>query len=112
MEKGVKIRLLTEEHETDKSMQGTIKAPEKNPLFKIRYVTPPIMLRTAIYDKKHVNVYLGASLDDSVPSLWSNNPRLVKIMSDYFEELWNSAREDKSERRPKLEKMNKGANLL
>lgn len=112
MKKGVKIRFLTEEHENDQTMERTIKALEKNPLFRIRYVPAPIMLRTAIYDKKHVNVYLGASLDDSVPSLWSNNLRLVKIMDDYFEELWNSAHEDKSDRRPKLEKMNKGANLL
>ncbi len=96
MKKGVKIRVITEEHEKDKSIQRTIKALEKDPLFKIRYVTAPIMLRTAIYDKKHVNMYLGTSSEDLVPSLWSNNSRLVKIMSDNFEELWNTAREDKA----------------
>ena len=105
MKKGVKIRLLTEEHEKDKTMDRTIKTLKRNPLFRIRYIHPPITLRTAIYDKKHVNMYLGASMEDSVPSLWSNNPRLVKIMGDYFEEFWNNAREDEAERVGKFEKI-------
>ncbi len=97
MKKGVRIRIITEQHEGDKSMLKILRGLKKNPLFGIRYLPSPVPLKTVIYDDKEVNMCIAISPDRDVPSLWSNNPNFVKVMISHFEEMWNIAREDESE---------------
>ncbi len=98
MAKGVRFRWITEIHEGDKHTDRLLKSLQTNSLFKIRYVAPPPPLLTSIYDGKEVSVCIASSPDDEVTSIWSNNPVLVKLVSNYFEEIWNSASIDCSEK--------------
>jgi hypothetical protein len=45
----------------------------------------------SILDKKEVNISIAAPKEKGLPSLWSNNPSIVTIGSNYFEELWAKA---------------------
>ncbi|MGB9960488.1 MAG: TrmB family transcriptional regulator [Candidatus Bathyarchaeales archaeon] len=95
LERGVRIRVITEKHELDKSSQKIIQALKANPLFEIRYLPPPVPIKTAIHDKKEVNLCLTTpNKIGGLPSLWSNNPQFVKIITNYYEELWNKAQSE------------------
>jgi sugar-specific transcriptional regulator TrmB len=96
LERGVRIRWITETHEEDKATLKILRTLQKNPLFKIRYFAPPIPLQTAIYDEKEVIVCIASLPSNEVNSILSNNPVLVKLVANYYEEIWNSALKDYS----------------
>lgn len=87
---GVRIRIITEKYEDDKSVQKIIQTLEENPLFEIRYLSAPLPVQTIIHDNTEVNMCIATRPDSDLPSLWSNNPQFVKVMKAYFEDLWNS----------------------
>jgi sugar-specific transcriptional regulator TrmB len=92
LERGVKIRIITENYEDDRSMQKIIQTLTSKPLFRIRYLSTPLPVKTVIHDETEANMCIAISADCDVPSLWSNNPQFVKVMTTYFEGLWNKAR--------------------
>jgi sugar-specific transcriptional regulator TrmB len=85
MEKGVKMRALTEEVE-DKTISKNVQILKENPFFELKCLSSPIPVTAAIYDNKGVNIRISTRI---VPSLWSNNPPIVKLAASYFNELWN-----------------------
>jgi sugar-specific transcriptional regulator TrmB len=91
IERGVRVRWITETHEEDKTTDKTLKTL-KRPFFRIRYFSPPIPLQVAIYDEKEVSVCVGKALEDDVTSVWSNNPIFVKLVANYYEQIWKSAK--------------------
>jgi len=94
LKRGIRIRVITEKNDDDNGLNKIIKTL-KNPLFEIRHLPPPVPIKTAIYDKKEVNLCLTTpNKIGGLPSLWSNNPQFVKIIVDYFEELWNKAKSE------------------
>lgn len=93
MKRGVKIRVITEKHEDDKSLQKIIQTLKKNPLFEIRYLSQPVPVETALYDGMDVGLCIAIPMGKSVPSLMSNHPQFLKVMTTYFEEIWNTAQD-------------------
>ncbi|MGD6851732.1 MAG: TrmB family transcriptional regulator [Candidatus Bathyarchaeia archaeon] len=92
LQRGVKIRLITEKHGGDEFEKLYPSLFEYGGLFKIRYVDPPIPMRTAIYDKKRLNMSVNTPTDPKVtPTIWSSNPQFVKVIVAYFEQLWKEA---------------------
>ncbi len=91
LKRGVKIRIITEKHEGE-SFEKLYPSLLKNPLFEIRYVDPPIPIRTAIYDRKRLNMSVRAPTDPLVtPTIWSSNPQFVRVIVAFFEQIWESA---------------------
>ncbi len=91
LQRGVRIRWLTETHKEDKSILKTLRLLEKNPLFELRYLAPPVPIQTAIYDEKVISLHILKTPKDEVTSLWSNNAVLVKVVKNYFDEIWGRA---------------------
>ena len=91
LKRGVRIRIITEKHEENKSTQKNIQTLMMSPLFGIRYISAPIPVKTVIYDRAEVNMCIAIPPNNDAPSLWSNNPQFVKVMAIYFEELWKKA---------------------
>jgi sugar-specific transcriptional regulator TrmB len=89
MERGVKMRALTEKVE-DKTISRDVQVLEENPLFEVKYLSFPIPVTASIIDDKEVHIRISSRL---VPSLWSNNPTIVKLSASYFDELWNKTGE-------------------
>ncbi|MCW4043886.1 MAG: hypothetical protein NWE94_00010 [Candidatus Bathyarchaeota archaeon] len=99
LKKGVKIWVITEKHEIDKATRKILLALKDYPLFEIRYLAVPVPVKTVIHDEKEVNMCIAIPPENDVPSIWSSNPQFVKVMTAYFEELWNKAA-DAMESRP------------
>ncbi len=93
LKRAVRIRIITEENGKDYSVQKNIQALSINPLFEIRYLSAPIPIKTVIYDGEEVNLSLAVpeAGNDGLPNLWSNNQQFVKVMSTYFNEIWNNS---------------------
>ena len=91
LRRGVMIRIITEKH--GGLLQDKIPVMlNNNPLFEIRYITSPIQIRAEIYDGKKVDMSTKPPNDNEItPSLWSNNPQFIKLMTAYFEEEWKKA---------------------
>ena len=99
MEKGVKIRAVVEDNVKQESILGIIRQLQRTPLFELRYTSSGALVCMVIIDNKEVDVQIS---NGPVPSLWSNNPQLVKIAANYFETLWDKAHEDLNS--PKIKK--------
>jgi sugar-specific transcriptional regulator TrmB len=91
MEKGVRFRWISELHKKDKQTDRLLKPLQMYSLFEIRYVAPPPPLLTAIFDAKEASICVATAPNDEVTSIWSNNPVFVKLVLNYFEEIWNGA---------------------
>lgn len=89
LQRGVKFRIITETHEKDKYVQKIIKTFQQSSLFEIRYNSAPIPINTVIHDNAEINMCIAVSPTEEVPSLSSTNPRFLKVITAYFEELWN-----------------------
>jgi sugar-specific transcriptional regulator TrmB len=94
--RGVRVRIVTENPGNDKSTNLILQNLSESPLFEMRCVPPPIPVKIVIYDKKEANTSISTKAESDMPSLWSNNPNFVKILSNQFEEMWS-----KGEKLPK-----------
>jgi sugar-specific transcriptional regulator TrmB len=83
--RGVKICLVIKKVEKQllpRQLQGL----EKNSLFEVKYSVAPVHFGMFIFDRKEVTL---ATNKGGLPSLWSNNPNVVKLANTYFNEMWN-----------------------
>jgi hypothetical protein len=105
MRKGVKIRLVTQKSGVESTPRKP-KALEENVLFEFKYLSDLVPFGARWYvmhiiDKKEMT--LCVSKEAPVPSLWSNNPQLLKLSTNYFDDLWNSSCNDHNSQRLKQE---------
>jgi sugar-specific transcriptional regulator TrmB len=91
MNRGVKIRVITEKPENQTSVLRTVQDLTANPLFKLKYASSFSQIGMVIFDNKEVHLRIA---DGAVPSFWSNHPNLVKLSASYFEGLWNKINDD------------------
>ena len=86
--RGVKIRVIALKVNGETIAKNPKPSSEK-PLFELRFLpesaTPFGMY---IFDKQEVTLAISKN---PMPSLWSNNPHLVKLAEAYFENMWNNA---------------------
>lgn len=97
IKRSVKIRIITEKPENKDSILKATQALKKNLFFEIRYISAPAPIGMIIFDKKEFNLSVS---DREWPSLWSNNPNIIKLATSYFDDLWNKAQESPSLRKP------------
>lgn len=88
MKKGVKIRVIVDSDPSERKLASALG----NPLLEIRYLGERVPIKATIYDKRKASMFVGFSYDDVVPSLWSDNPEFLKMMSTYFDTLWMKAK--------------------
>jgi sugar-specific transcriptional regulator TrmB len=96
LKRGVKIRLLAQ-----KPGEGfpviEWQALAKSPFFELKYSAITILFGMFIFDNKEVTLQVS---EDILPSLWSNNPNVVKLASSYFNEVWNKTEENWAKESP------------
>ncbi len=92
MKRGVKIRFITDTPKVNDKFVANLNR-KSNPLFELRYLEEPLPIRGAIYDGKTANMCVRTIQDlQLTPSLWSNNPEFVKLLLNYFENLWSQGK--------------------
>ncbi|MCW3998642.1 MAG: hypothetical protein NWE93_00195 [Candidatus Bathyarchaeota archaeon] len=87
LERGVKIRFLTTKPVANSAMLQ-LMLKRYNRLLEAKCLSN-VEWGMHIFDGKQVTFALERKVP--VPSLWSNNWRLVEILEQYFEEKWSSA---------------------
>ena len=95
LERGVKLRFITEKPKDEKQIPKIVKTYRKKYPFEVRYLPANPSAHIALYDKKEVciNTSTKAGLTET-PLLWSNSPSLTAVIHDYFEILWLTAMEE------------------
>ena len=94
LERGVKIRLITEKPENKNEIPKSIQELKKFPSFKIRYIPNSPLFVATIYDRKEMLIVTSASKDlGESPAFWSNNPCFLAIVCDFYEIMWITALE-------------------
>lgn len=90
--KRAKIRVATEWRSLSPLANKKLETLMKSPFFQIRYVRSSLDFGMMIFDNKEVNVCVSNE-KSPVPSLWTNNPQLLKMAQTTFEYHWNNARD-------------------
>jgi sugar-specific transcriptional regulator TrmB len=102
MERGVRIRLITEKPQKNKPLPPCVKVLQKNPLYELRFISAPAPVTMSILDKREMSICIATPTYKAVPNLWSNNPAILALATNYFEEIWNKASIDKQNTRWKV----------
>jgi sugar-specific transcriptional regulator TrmB len=92
LKRGVRIRLLTEEHVPDKEEEAILRRLGRRVGFEVKSLCWSIPAVAAIFDGKeaHVSLSVTAKLSEG-EGLWSNNSCLVSLAKVYFEEKWSKS---------------------
>jgi sugar-specific transcriptional regulator TrmB len=91
LKKGVSIRIITEEHKIDSRIEKIVTNLKKKGFFEIHVLPSPVPNKLVLFDEKEAHLCVIEREDASMNSLGSSNPVLVKILVNYFEELWKKA---------------------
>jgi sugar-specific transcriptional regulator TrmB len=95
LEKGLKFKLITETATKQQKMPEFMDALRKNPCFEMRFLPALFPTKIILYDNREVAIWLESTSklhDLKKPrALWSTNPGLVELSSNYFEVHWNNA---------------------
>ncbi len=88
--RGVKVRVITLNFNGETTTTEDPKSLSKNPLFEHRYLPETSRLfGMHIFDKEEVT--LAVSETNPMPSLWTNNPHVIKLAEAYFENMRKNA---------------------
>jgi sugar-specific transcriptional regulator TrmB len=92
MERGVKIRCITDTLENLDSQLKMFRGLTENPSFEVRTILNQQRIRFGIYDKKELTVVLISEKDFAKSSLlWSDCVSIVEAYQDYFEMKWHKS---------------------
>ena len=91
LERNVRMRVILEKPKDMNKMPEQVNVLQKFPNYTLRYILDPPEAIVGIFDKKRAIIKTCASggLAES-PSLWTDNPCLLSVISNYFEMLWNT----------------------
>ncbi len=91
MNKGAKIKIVTQEPDNIGSLPKNIQKLIKHPNFEMRHISSLPSSIVAIFDRKEVNILLATDKSPiETTLLMTNNPVLVELAQNYFEMIWNN----------------------
>jgi sugar-specific transcriptional regulator TrmB len=93
LKRGVKIRILSDAPVNSPPFNKSFLSIN-NPLYQFRKTDKIIVAPLAIHDGKEVYIFISETtgfLDAT--AFFTNNPRLVRIIQEYFDGLWSSSQE-------------------
>lgn len=94
LSRGVKIRWITEEPVSTRSISEFLQNHSQLKDFEIRFVPGTLGAKFGIFDSKEI--LLGININNGFarsPALWSNNPSFVAMAENYFESCWKKGRD-------------------
>ena len=94
LERKVGIRVIVEKPKDMNELSENIYDLKKFSNYKLRYIISAPKAIVAIFDKKKALIKISATDGlAETPALWTDNPCLLSILSDYFELMWITAME-------------------
>jgi sugar-specific transcriptional regulator TrmB len=85
IDRNIRVRLITTKMENNqilKKLQPLIR----NHAFELKFISNASPVGLAIFDNREVSVRISHEM---VPSLWTNNPNVIKLAEAYFEGMWS-----------------------
>lgn len=90
LNRGVRIRIITEKHGEDRALTEKMKILQSHPLFEMRYLSTSSPGNMVIFDEKAVQICISP-YDDNFQDLGSKNPYFLKLVNTFFAEIWKKA---------------------
>ncbi|MGD6934820.1 MAG: TrmB family transcriptional regulator [Candidatus Bathyarchaeia archaeon] len=90
--RGVKMRFIVYLNEGEKLYKDLSSLP-RNKHLAIRYTSKPPSTMLLLCDKKEALINTTSSMHIKETSLWSNNPVMVSILQDHFNQRWQEAKQ-------------------
>ncbi|MCW4028492.1 MAG: hypothetical protein NWE92_02445 [Candidatus Bathyarchaeota archaeon] len=84
----LKVRVVIQKVKEDATLPKTIL---DYPDFELRYAPKDVTFGMYIFDQRELT--LSIAENDGLPSLWSNNPNLVILAENYYNQMWEKATE-------------------
>ena len=97
LKRGVRIRSITEKPSNEKQIPSCLGTLRKHHLYEVRFISAPAPVTMVILDKKEMNICISNPDGRAMSSLWSNNPVILELATNYFEEIWSKVSRDKGE---------------
>jgi len=94
LERGVKMRVITEISEDINEIPEIIQGFIKNPSFRLRYILNPPLAVVSIYDRNRIFVTTAITGLGESPAFLSNNLCLLAMINDFYEIMWITAIEN------------------
>ena len=91
LKRGAKIRIVTEGIPSTNASIEKIMAIEKKAGVMTKFMPTLPSAVLLLFDKKQVMIMTSATGTLETSALWSNNPCLIALSTNYFENIWNSA---------------------
>jgi sugar-specific transcriptional regulator TrmB len=92
LKKGVKIRCIVKNIEDNFSFEELNKL-KQHPNYQLRQISYNPLIQFSVIDNEQAFIVTEAHPELlETPSLWTNNPCIISLLSDYFEILWKKAR--------------------
>jgi sugar-specific transcriptional regulator TrmB len=92
LERGVKMRVILEKPKLMNQIPELVKKLKEHPNYRLRYVIDNPKAIIGIFDKERAIIKTSASVGlAEKPSLWTDNPCFLSVLSDYFELMWITA---------------------
>ncbi len=98
IKRGVNFRIILNKLENGKTVANIDQTFKNNPNFHVKYITGIPSVALGIYDKKIAIISTTPKDPNEAPGLTSDNPVFVATLDNYFELLWKTAIEQKSEK--------------
>jgi sugar-specific transcriptional regulator TrmB len=92
VDRGVVIRLVTEQAENEETLLKMMEALTKSSCFELRVTSTQLTVSFGIYDGKEIALNTSAkSAYAEAPDLWSNNTDVIELARNYFANVWITA---------------------
>jgi HTH-type transcriptional regulator, sugar sensing transcriptional regulator len=92
LRRGVRIRITTEKHETEKAVQGIVQNLMANGEFEVRCFSDEPEAVVSIFDGKEASFTMSDTAHTQKASaLWSNDLSFVAVTQAYFNQKWDNS---------------------
>ena len=85
MARNIRVRLITTKIENNQILER-LQPLIRNHAFELKFVSNASPVGLAIFDNREVSIRISHEM---VPSLWTNNPNVIKLAEAYFEGMWS-----------------------
>lgn len=92
--RGVQIRFMVYNYRDEKNVKQVLNRLTRKGNVTVRFISTPPPSTMAIFDKGEASFSISpATQPHETPNLWTNNPGLIEVFQDYFDNKWQLHKE-------------------
>jgi sugar-specific transcriptional regulator TrmB len=92
--RGVNIRFMVYNYRDEKNVLQVLKRLKRKGNLKVKFISTQPPSTMTIFDKSEASFSISPTAQPhETPNLWTNNPGLIEVFQDYFDNKWLSHKE-------------------